>query len=308
MGTGYGQVFTVPLGYCDEGPLVIEGLPAECAFSQGWRNYLSDSPEAFLLEPLDVVLFTIDELIAGGLQIAPEDAQLLRTHEFRMGYMAGVVQTAVGDQGFQGLIVSAQDESGVFSAWTPAGLLSPDDCTLLRELRNCAGTVRNSDSGWDDPTHPGWACKDAYNRCMQRATDDYKDAMEEAKEDFEECVRRSLDSLDEAVALCVAAALASNLGAIPLILVCGGVYVVSSYVNPRLGGCYSDLRAAEGTAKQARDAAYNLCLIRREICIALAQRDYERQKIAEAPSAQPPEPRKPQHPQAPQEPGRRIRR
>jgi len=124
---GYEQVFSVPFGYCDEGPLVIEGLPAECTFSQGWRNYLSDSPEAFLLEPLDVVLLTIDELIADGLLIEPEDAQVLRAIDFRTGYLAGVVQTVHGETGVYGTVVSLTDASGTWSLWIVHGVLSADE-------------------------------------------------------------------------------------------------------------------------------------------------------------------------------------
>ncbi len=163
MGTGYGQVFTVPFGYCDEGPLVIEGLPAECTFSQGWRNYLSDSPEAFLLEPLDVVLFTIDELIADGLQIAPEDAQVLRAHDFRMGYMAGAVQTPLGEAGFYGLLLSGEDETGVWSAWATLGVLSADELWNLRAM-NCGTAL------WR--LHPAIErCYFGYCACKARAGD-----------------------------------------------------------------------------------------------------------------------------------------
>ena len=176
IAAGYGQVFSVPFGYCDEGPLVIEGLPAECAFSQGWRNYLSDSPEAFLLEPLDVVLFTIDELIAGGLQIDPVVAQEMRAHNFRIGYLAGVVQSPLGEAGFYGRIISAADQSGVWSVWAPVGVLSAPATAALRAIRNCTGGGRQSVGG--TIVKPGYEhCAAAYELCVASAGRTYSNAV-----------------------------------------------------------------------------------------------------------------------------------
>jgi|GEM_PF-6378394 len=187
IAAGYGQVFSVPFGYCDEGPLVIEGLPAECAFSQGWRNYLSDSPEAFLLEPLDVVLFTIDELIAGGLQIDPVVAQEMRAHNFRIGYLAGVVQTPLGEAGFYGRIISAADQSGVWSVWAPVGVLSAPATAALRAIHNCAGGSRQSIAG--SIVKPGYEhCAAVWEVCVANAGRTYADAVLDAERQYKWCL------------------------------------------------------------------------------------------------------------------------
>jgi len=258
MGTGYGQVFSVPFGYCDEGPLVIEGLPAECTFSQGWRNYLSGDAESFLLEPLDVVLFTIDELIAEGLQIAPEDAQVLRAIDFRTGYLAGVFQTVHGETGVYGTVVSLTDASGTWSLWIVHGVLSADEVWGLRAMQ--CGTA----FAWR--LHPAVEpCYLAHDACMARARRRYEADVRLADEVYKMCKRLNFWGnlgLDVVTTIgCTAA------GPFVLVSVIGSqVVYISIYVGGR-AYCAAQRRQAINSARGTREVAEALCHDRLDGCL-----------------------------------------
>ncbi len=273
IAAGYGQVFTVPLGYCDEGPLVIEGLPAECAFSQGWRNYLSDSPEAFLLEPLDVVLFTIDELIADGLQIDPVVAQEMRAHNFRIGYLAGVVHTPLGEAGFYGRIISAADESGVWSVWAPVGVLSAPATAALRAIHNCAGGSRQSIAG--SIVKPGYEhCAAVWEVCVANAGRTYADAVLDAERQYKWCLLGGIPAgawgtFWGCVKVCrYVGVLPVCLKACPIVAVIGGV--VAGLVS-----CEQLRKHRVGSANTAYLNALGNCWAAREMCEAGPPRQAE---------------------------------
>ncbi len=270
IAAGYGQVFSVPFGYCDEGPLVIEGLPAECTFAQGWRNYLSDSPEAFLLEPLDVVLFTIDELIAEGLQIAPEDAQVLRAHEFRMGYMAGVVQTAAGDQAFYGQVIAASGASGgVWSAWVPLGTLGPDYVTVRRALVDGALDAQRHAASKNAGVEGGeLSCWLVFARCIQTALRSYREDVRTAERNYLDCANRWNWFIGVVIAGCIATGLASGGFAPAVFVACLAGGSLARFLLPRLLGC---ARALERDVRLATDdfvTSAALCVLEANACLA----------------------------------------
>ena len=310
IAAGYGQVFSVPFGYCDEGPLVIEGLPAECTFSQGWRNYLSDSPEAFLLEPLDVVLFTVDELIANGLPIAPEDAQVLRAHNFRIGYLAGVVQTTMGEAGFYGRIISAADQSGVWSVWVPVGVLSADEIVTERAMRVSTGGVRWWDEGFDPSDPRDLDCILTYQQCLLNADNAYDSALQAATQTLFGCLQVAGIPVAATLAVCVAAAAGSGPGLLAGLIGCGVIAGLHWKVTRWLQGCDSQFAAARDGAQRARASAYGLCYARRSQCFAQnrAARERERAALAAAGPDVPEKANKPARPKAPRKPSGRMRR